>query len=128
MTYPHIESQEDYDRYKAAVDRFFEREGIENLTHGRTTCAECNADLHQDGIHEEKCQDCGADVEYMNEPSFSWTPCDCCGRNLGGDRYPASGYNRDTGDIFEYQICIDCLYFSEYGTLDDMTMIDYDLT
>jgi hypothetical protein len=31
------------------------------------------------------------------------------------------------GDILEYEICSDCLYFAEYDCLDDMTMMDLEM-
>ena len=96
-----IESQKDYDEYKARVESFFEREGINNLTIASNF---------------ENC-----------EPYFSWENCECCNRHLGGDRYDCSGYNPETDEIYEYSVCVDCLYYNEYGQLDDMTMLDYDL-
>lgn len=56
------------------------------------------------------------------EPYFSWHPCDCCRRPLGGMRYEANGYNPTTKEVQEYKVCEDCLYYSEYGQLDDQTM------
>ncbi len=88
--------------YAAFVDSFqafMEREGLENLS---TVCAE-------DGDSPE--------------PSFSWSPCHCCGRPLGGNRYECSGYNRAEKAIQDgYSVCQDCVYFAEYGRLDDETM------
>ena len=74
----HIESQKDYDEYKARVANFFERENLNCLS------------------VSESFQNC--------EPYFSWENCECCGRNLGGDRYVASGYNPDSNEIFEYEV------------------------
>lgn len=62
------------------------------------------------------------------EPSFSSWSCDCCGGHLAGDRYNASGYNRKENEVYEYTICQDCMYYAEYGQLDDMTMLDKDLS
>ena len=28
--------------------------------------------------------------EHSHEGSFSWSPCECCGSSLGGDRYKAA--------------------------------------
>ena len=61
------------------------------------------------------------------EPYFSHLPCDCCMRPLGGDRYDCSSFRTDSKEQHEYSICVDCLYFKDYGQLDDMTMLDYDL-
>ncbi len=58
------------------------------------------------------------------EEFFSWSPCDCCGSPLGGNRYSCNGYNGKTGEIEEYTVCTDCVYYAEYGRLDDSTMWD----
>ena len=38
--------------------------------------------------------DCRAETfgleEHSHEGSFSWSPCECCGSSLGGDRYKAA--------------------------------------
>ncbi len=60
-----------------------------------------------------------------DEPFFSWSSCECCLNPLGGDRYTANGYNQETDEIEEYDcICSDCIYYAEYGQLDDQTMMD----
>lgn len=82
-----------YRRYEANVREFFEREGIENLS----------GEPDQEGF-------------------FSWSPCDCCGSDLGGNREHATGYNRTTNQVQEYVVCVDCIYYAEYGRLDDTTM------
>lgn len=72
------------------------------------------------------CEVCGIpeDAEdYHVEPSFSWSSCDTCGSHLGGDRHPAH-YRDDNDDIVHVEVCVDCLFYSEYGQLDDMTMMD----
>lgn len=57
------------------------------------------------------------------EPFFSWHACECCGSSLGGNRENCNGYNPTTKEIKEYEyICDDCIYYAEYGRLDDMTM------
>jgi hypothetical protein len=86
----------EYSKYESAVAGFMKREGIENLSSD-------------------------SDSEY----SFSWRGCECCGSELGGDRIPATGYNRTTKEVQRYtRICPDCIYYAEYGRLDDMTMIE----
>lgn len=32
--------------------------------------------------------------DSVNEPHFSWSACDICERQLGGDRYPAHGLKK----------------------------------
>ena len=117
-------NKKEYAKYERYVDLFFKQEKLENLSGGRITCSECEAPLHLDGICESECPKCGADVEAMNEPSFSWSACECCGSSLGGDRYPASGYSRELNACYEYEICADCLYYTAYGELDGQTMMD----
>jgi hypothetical protein len=89
-------NKQEYAEYEASVAEFFESEGLANLSI----------------ISEEN-----------SEPYFSWIPCDCCGRPEGGDRYDANGYNPTTKEVQDgYAICTDCMYYAEYGRLDDMTM------
>ena len=109
-TYPHIETKQDYQMYRLAVGEFFDREGITNLT----------AEIGENGDH--KCVIC--DEEVGCDPYFSWRSCECCGRNLGGDRYHATGYNPGREEAYCYEVCVDCVYFAEYDRLDDMTMMD----
>jgi hypothetical protein len=96
----HIENQADYQEYKTRVEAFFKRERILYLSFN------------------------------LDEQSyFSNVKCDCCARPLGGDRYDCQGYNPSNNEIQDdYSICFDCIYFAEYGTLDDMTMLDKQLT
>jgi hypothetical protein len=60
------------------------------------------------------------------ESYFSWIPCQICGTTLGGNRQDAYAImtSTSTNEIIELSICDDCVYFNEYGQLDDMTMIE----
>ncbi len=88
-------TKSEYVDYEQAVDDFFEREGIANLS------------------------------STSGESFFSWQPCQCCGRPEGGDREEASGYNPTTKEVQTYDcVCIDCIYYAEYGQLDDETMLE----
>ena len=89
-------NREEYKDYEDRVERFFKFEGINNLS---------SIDPGQDAY-------------------FSTRPCDCCQRHWHGDREDANGYNPTTKQVQEYSVCIDCLYYAEYGQLDDMTMLD----
>jgi hypothetical protein len=118
----------EYAKYEGKVAFFFEHEGINNLSRGRITCSVCNSDLHESGLCDDKCPDCGEDCESMDEGNFSYRDCECCGRS-GGTLYPASGYcppegGGAGGDCLEYEVCDDCLYYATYGQLDDTTMMD----
>ena len=117
-------TKKEYKEYQKNVAEFFKKEGITDLFGGISQCEDCGFDFSQDGLpHGVKCG-CGNTKEMLEEPSFSMQSCDCCGTHLGGDRYKATGYNPQLKEVFVYEICGDCLYYSEYGQLDDMTMMD----
>ena len=90
-------TKSEYANYESQVKRFFEKEGITNLS----------------SIDD-------------SEPYFSSSRCECCNRPLAGERQDADGYNPTTKEIQIYRACSDCLYYAEYGQLDDMTMLDLD--
>lgn len=52
---------------------------------------------------------------------FSWRPCECCERDMGGDRETYT-FAQSTGLQFPADICTNCVYFLTYGQLDDMAM------
>jgi hypothetical protein len=108
-------NKKEYAEYQAAVAEFMEREGLANLSSGPLNCPECHGPLE-----EGECGEHG----YMIEPFFSWRPCECCGSHLGGNREHAAGFNPTTGAVQEYVICEDCVYYAEYGRLDDTTMLE----
>ena len=90
-------NKNDYDDYKQAVDIFFKKEGINNLSQITDDDGYC-------------------------EPYFSSINCDCCNRSLAGDRYDCDAYNDEFKQVYKYSVCTDCVYFAEYGCLDDTTM------
>lgn len=61
-------------------------------------------------------------VEEDSEPFFSWSPCGCCNRPLGGNREIYS-FVTESGDIQE-DICTDCVYYLAYDKLNDETMME----
>lgn len=88
----------EYKKYEKSVRDFFKREGIKIMS-----------------------------VDHEVEPFFSWSNCECCGRKLGGDRYTMNVvFNNGENTDITYDICVDCMYYNEYGKLDDMTMMDMD--
>ena len=94
-------TREEYENYQQSVAEFFVEEGLNNLSSDN------------------------------DEPYFSWNACDCCGTHLGGNRYDCSGYCEETGEVQDgYCVCEDCVYYAEYGQLDDDTMwqIEHDNT
>jgi hypothetical protein len=95
-----IKTPDDYADFKERFEAFMTREGLQNLT----------AILTED--------------ERSGEPYFSSQPCDCCHRQLGGDRRNCNGCT-ESGEVSPtYSICCDCEYFAEYGRLDDTTMME----
>lgn len=97
-------NRQEYEAYESAVADFFESEGLQNLSI----------------ITTDSDEDCETSESY-----FSWQPCECCCRSLAGDRYDCNGYNPDTEEVQgPYSVCVDCVYYAEYGQLDDMTMLD----
>ncbi len=74
------------------------------------------------------CKNCGLpddDDEARDicaEPFFSWCQCDFCGSRLGGNRVHAHAWCG--GEICHFTICEDCVYFLEYGRLDDSRMLE----
>lgn len=65
---------------------------------------------------------CHSPLEDEAEPYFSWRPCECCSSGLGGDRENYQ-FATESGELFEAEICSDCVYYLAYGRLDDMTML-----
>lgn len=93
-------TKQEYADYQEAVATFMLREGLQNLT----------ADTR--GDDGEPC-----------ESYFSWRRCDCCKRPEGGNREECYGYNAKTSEAQgPYAVCEDCVYYAEYGRLDDTTM------
>ena len=112
-------TKNEYMQYERSVADFMRREGIENLTAGHFSCPDCNVEFNDN----DKCVKCGGDQAVFNEPFFSWVACDCCGDSTGGNREFATGYNPVENKVRSYNLCEDCVYYSEYGRLDDKSMI-----
>ena len=104
-------NKEEYDLYRTDVETFFRTQGIN-----------CLSLSSEEDIDNCECSHCEEGV-YI-DPFFSWIPCECCMRRLGGDRYHVSGFNPTDNEVYCYSVCIDCLYFAEYGQLDDTTMME----
>lgn len=96
-------------------------------------CPECDGTGRQEsGADCLKCKGEGKlecsehDRELAGEASFSWSECECCGSSLGGDRHPAHGWLKREGQprlLLHFSVCSDCLFFLNYGQLDDMSMM-----
>lgn len=109
-------TKQEYQKYQEAIERNLK--GIEHVSTGACPgCSEC--DLPKDCTEEER--------ELAEESHFSWYRCQSCGSTLGGDRHPAHGVIKLVGSpdlIFHFEVCSDCLYFLNYGRLDDLTMME----
>jgi hypothetical protein len=93
----------EYAEYEARVKAFFEREGLECLS--------------------SQPLDFDAEESEYGEPYFSWSPCDCCGDPLGGNREDMCGYNPKENTIQKgYSVCSDCVYYLANGCLPDSEM------
>jgi len=107
-------TREEYEKYCADFERG--TKGLEFLSSGAShNCGECNPE----GLTEEE-------FGHDHDPWFSASPCDICG-GLAGNREPAHGWlkmDNGTEELCHIDICVDCVYFMEYGQLDDMTMLD----
>lgn len=140
-------TKQQYAEFQAAVERNLK--GIEFISTGacpgcpecgleNKTCPSCNGDGHQ-FEHDHNGQPCPVcngegqiecsehDRELAEEASFSWRPCDSCGSSLGGNRYPAHGWMKREGHedlLLHLNVCTDCLYFLNYGKLDDQSMME----
>ena len=96
----HIETKKDYQEFERRFKHFMKIEGLSNLS----------------------------SQEEQPETYFSKRPCDCCDRPLGGDRIDCNGYSPTDKRIYsDYSVCVDCYYYAEYGTLDDMTMLEIEV-
>ena len=94
-----MDTSAEYADYQQRVAAFIAREGISYFS---TSTAET----------------CGGEE---SDPWFSWSPCECCKSPLGGNRQYL--YARDSQDaIVQFTICEDCVYYIEYGRLNDVTM------
>ena len=91
-------------QFSDAVDTYLR--GIEHVSPG--TCPGCEAC----GLEDVDSMD-APEYEQAGEPSFSWSPCECCGSHLGGDRHPAHGFYQ--GEIIHLDVCVDCLFYLAYG-------------
>lgn len=70
-------------------------------------CQECANTFGYDNIDQyNQAVECG---NLFDESSFSWSPCDDCNTNLGGNSYIAHGIDKNDGSLIHLTICTDCL-------------------
>ncbi len=103
------------------------QERVENYLHGLTAvstgpcpgCPDCE-DYRQHKT-EDAAEDAAED-EYLAEPFFTWHSCEVCGDSQGGNREPWHGVA--DGEIVHGDCCEDCVYYLNYGRLDDASMAE----
>lgn len=62
-------------------------------------------------------------ISTGSENTFSWDSCDCCQDDGGGARYELHAHQDGNSEIVTFSVCPDCLYYANYGRLDDVTML-----
>lgn len=102
----------EYAAYEQSVADFIGREHIAYLSTGTEDLHDSNGNLRERDLEGDS-----------PSPWFSWRPCKCCGSPLGGNREYLYARHARTGDLLQYEICTDCVYYITYGHLDDMTML-----
>jgi hypothetical protein len=103
---PDIQTPEQYAEYQQTIKEFIAGNELSFLSTGTW-------DYEHDGDTRPE--------NWSDEPWFSWRVCECCQSHLGGNREYL--YARDAhGDCVQFTICEDCVYYVNYGRLDDMTM------
>ena len=102
-----------YREYQERVDHY-----LSGLIHVSTgPCPNC-ADCGLEDVEDMNCEK----YELAGEGGFSWSPCEICNSPLGGNRYPVHAVNPDDDSVVHMTGCANCVYFLEYGRLDDLTM------
>ena len=54
---------------------------------------------------------------------YSGDRCDCCNDGDGGERYDLFAHQEGNAEVVSFSVCGDCVYYIEYGKLDDATML-----
>ena len=131
---------QEYQEYQKTVESFFIRERIQNLSQidsneesyfSWSSCECCGSSLGGDRYHcngfrptsseevpvEKLVNLLWSTVLLLWSIVFNRKSFDNCLRSVF--RYQIS-----LGDVFEYEVCQDCLYYAEYGMLDDLTILD----
>lgn len=105
-------NKKNYAWYEQNFKRFMEDRGLTNLS-------------HESGEHgDHHCTCCGKHVGYNEGHFYAWG-CDCCGSWQGGTLlFHANGWSEKHKEAMCFRACADCLYYAEYGRLDDQTMLD----
>jgi hypothetical protein len=114
-----IDTVADYREYQKAIEASLQ--GLIAVSTGDCPdCQECadayGMDLAEYNASYEACN-------LSGDPSFSWSSCAVCGSSLGGNREPVHAVNEKNEVVHLDGACEDCVYYLEYGRLDDTTMM-----
>lgn len=120
-------TRQSYEEYQKAVEGAWQ--GFEAVSTGACFgCEKCREYWDEEEDDDSR--------EMLEEGFFSNCPCFSCNSHLGGQRYPAHGIpipgsvteeengNLSQGEIVHFDICSDCVYYLNYGRLDDMSMLE----
>ena len=73
-------------------------------------CGACPTCQSDHGMEPREFYSAVENGEVYSEPSFSWSSCDLCGSQYGGDREPIHALDKATGELLHYGgACIDCI-------------------
>ena len=95
-------------------------------------CCSCGECQHQYDMSEPQIADAQDKGAIVEEGSFSWANCDCCKRDIAGDRHTAHALLQDTTTIegikkLSYfnehlEICSDCLEYIANDTIPEFNI------
>ena len=140
--WPHIVTRADYEQFQKAFENgtkgFAIICGVNRYWHV-WVCKEEECPSYEDvsasweGEPESgpDCDECGQemaldDADEEGDPSAGFSgssSCELCNRTLRGERYHMALTNPGDSKICHRDGCSDCLYYAEYGRLDDSTMM-----
>jgi hypothetical protein len=70
-------------------------------------CPQCQSDY---GMAPRQFYTALKNGQIESEPHFSWSSCDLCGSQYGGDREPIHAIDKETNALLHYgDACIDCI-------------------
>lgn len=120
-------NKQEYAEYVKAVNKALE--GLKAVSSGLCSgCDECAEAYSLEYETAEEFDEAISNGDAFDEPSCSSVPCDFCGDMLQGNRCIAHAVQPNSlhrpNEILHFDICEDCVYFIEYGRLDDTTMAE----
>jgi hypothetical protein len=109
-------NKQQYTEYEERVA--FYLKGMKGVSTG--PCSGCDICCKEYGLTE------GGSEEVTVEPWFSWSPCEICNDPIGGNREYWHGIIANDRQIVHGSCCEDCIYYINFGRLDDTTMQEID--